>query len=265
MQDVFSRCRPFFGRQGLEILSRKRIALSGLGGVGGGAFLALVRSGCADFHLAENGVFDPPDMNRQAAAFGRTMGRPKLDVYVELAKSINPDIRIKVWPEGLQVGNLEEFLDGADAHIGAMDAEKGAEVKAMTPAVLKRLQVPLFTAGVFGFGTLMINYHPGRMMDDEFFTRVRQKARENSKELSPLLLGNFHSRSMKIMARAGSDGPMPTTAVGALLSNALLANEVIVHLLQDVGIFDREPVFAPRFVTLDVLSLRMQVHDIENI
>lgn len=265
MHDFLSRCRPFFTEQGLKVLARKRIAISGLGGVGGGTFLALVRSGCADFHLAENGVFDPPDMNRQAAAFGHTMHRPKLDVCVELAKSINPDIRITTWPEGLQPNNLEEFLDGADAHIGAMDAEKGAEVKAMTPAVLARLHVPMFTAGVFGFGTLMINYRPGRMLDDEFFTRVRQKARKNAKELSPLLLGNFHSRSMEIMARVGSDGPMPTTAVGALLSNALLANEVIVYLLQGVEIFDREPVFAPQFVTLDALSLRMQVHDIETI
>jgi hypothetical protein len=70
---------------------------------------------------------------------------------------------------------------------------------------------------------------------------------------------------MEIMTRAGSDGPTPTTAVGALLSNAVLANEVIVYLLQGVGIFDREPVFAPQFVTLDALSLRMQVHDIETI
>jgi hypothetical protein len=265
MQDVFSRCRPFLGRQGLEILAGKRIALSGLGGVGGGTFLALVRSGCADFHLAENGVFDPPDMNRQAAAFGPNMDRPKLDVYVELARSINPDIRIRTWPEGLQPGNLEDFLADADVHIGAIDAEKGADVKAMTPALLSRLGIPMFTAGVLGFGALMINYHPAIMLDDEFFTRVRQKARKDAKELSPLLLGNFHSRSMEIMTRAGSDGPTPTTAVGALLSNALLANEVIVYLLQGVGIFDREPVFAPRFVTLDALSLRMQVHDIETI
>jgi tRNA A37 threonylcarbamoyladenosine dehydratase len=63
-------------------------AFAGLGGVVGRAFLALVRCGASRFRLAENGVFDPPDMSRQAAAFGSTMDRPKLDVYIELARSI---------------------------------------------------------------------------------------------------------------------------------------------------------------------------------
>ncbi|MGE4293910.1 MAG: ThiF family adenylyltransferase, partial [Desulfovibrio sp.] len=76
------RAAPLLGEDGLAVLRDKTIAFAGLGGVGGGAFLALVRCGLGHFRLAENGVFDPPDMNRQAAAFGTTMDRPKLDVYM---------------------------------------------------------------------------------------------------------------------------------------------------------------------------------------
>ncbi|MFO7596426.1 MAG: ThiF family adenylyltransferase, partial [Desulfocurvibacter africanus] len=86
------RTAPIMGEDGLAVLRDKTITFAGLGGVGGGAFLALVRCGLGHFRLAENGVFDPPDMNRQAAAFGTTMDRPKLDVYMELARSINPNI-----------------------------------------------------------------------------------------------------------------------------------------------------------------------------
>jgi molybdopterin/thiamine biosynthesis adenylyltransferase len=261
MHDFLNRCRPFFQEQGLQILAEKTIAISGLGGVGGGAFLALVRSGCSCFRLAENGLFDPPDMNRQAAAFGHTMDRPKLDVYVELARSINPAIRIKTWPEGLQPENLEDFIAGADAHIGAIDVEKGAEVKRMTPAVLERCGVPMFTAGAFGFGSMMINYRPGGMMEDEFARQVRARSEHRPGQLASLMAQQFNPAAVAIFDRARATGPAPTTAIGCLLANTLLANEVIVHLLQGTELIDREAVFAPRFVTIDALSLNMQVID----
>ncbi|NCC25653.1 MAG: thiamine biosynthesis protein ThiF [Deltaproteobacteria bacterium] len=263
MHEFLSRCRPFFTDRGLEILSQKTIAISGLGGVGGGAFLALVRCGCASFRLAENGIFDPPDMNRQAAAFGSTMDRPKLEVYVELARSINPDIEIQTWPKGLQIENLEEFIQGADVHIGAMDVEKGAEVKERTPEVQKRFKVPMFTAGVVGFGALMINYHHEGMREIEFNRLVRIKS-EAKPGLPSLVTRCFDAQTMEVFERAWSQGQCPSTAVGGLLSNALLANEVMVYLLQGTGVVGREAVFAPRFVTLDALGLDMRVIDVSS-
>lgn len=260
MHEFLNRCQPYFTDQGLDILAGKTIAISGLGGVGGGAFLALVRCGCASFRLAENGIFDPPDMNRQAAAFGWTMDRPKLDVYVEWARSINPEIEIQTWPQGLQPDNLEEFIQGADVHIGAIDAEKGAEVKERTPEVQQRFNVPMFTAGVFGFGTMMVNYHPEGMRELEFGRLVRSRS-EDKTGLASLVANCFNARTMEVFDRTRSVGPTPTTAVGGLLANALLANEVMVHLLQGTEVVDREAVFAPRFVTLDALGLNMRVID----
>ena len=59
-----SRLSPLLRKEGLDILSQACIAQSGLGGVGGEAFQALVRMGVRRFKLAENGLFDPSDMNR---------------------------------------------------------------------------------------------------------------------------------------------------------------------------------------------------------
>jgi tRNA A37 threonylcarbamoyladenosine dehydratase len=85
MESFLDRTLPILGKEGMEALSTPLIAFAGLGGVGGGAFLNLVRCGVKRFRLAENGVFDPPDMNRQAAAFASTMGRAKIEVYERLA------------------------------------------------------------------------------------------------------------------------------------------------------------------------------------
>ena len=141
--DFLNRAVPIFTEEGLAVLRDKVVALAGLGGVGGGAFLALVRCGVTRFRLAENGVFDPPDMNRQAGAFGTTMGRPKLAVYVELARSINPDVELELFPEGVDGGNLERFLAGADVYVGVIDAEKGRDVKAMTSPLLEKHGLPI--------------------------------------------------------------------------------------------------------------------------
>lgn len=95
MTEAFlNRALPIFTEAGFAALRDKVVAFAGLGGVGGGEFLALVRCGVTRFRLAENGTFDPPDMNRQAGAFGHTMGRPKLEIYVELARSINPAVEL---------------------------------------------------------------------------------------------------------------------------------------------------------------------------
>ena len=65
-QEFLNRALPIFTESGFQTLRNKVVAFAGLGGVGEGAFLALVRCGVTRFRLAENGVFDPPDMNRQA-------------------------------------------------------------------------------------------------------------------------------------------------------------------------------------------------------
>ena len=260
--EFLNRSVPIFTEDGLAVLRDKVVALAGLGGVGGGAFLALVRCGVTRFRLAENGVFDPPDMNRQAAAFGPTMGRPKLDVYVELARSINPDLELELFPGGATGDNLERFLAGADVYVGVIDVEKGNDVKAMTPPLLQKHGLPLFTCGAIGFGSLLVAHEPGGMMPEEFWRLVQERS-EGSRGLLPSFLGDLFNRP--VMERIGegcASGILPTTAIGALAANTLLACEVLCYLLQGTGLVDREPVFAPRFSVVDFLNQKLVVGDV---
>jgi len=260
--EFLNRSVPIFTEAGLTVLRNKVVALAGLGGVGGGAFLALVRCGVTRFRLAENGVFDPPDMNRQAAAFGPTMGRPKLDVYVELARSINPDLELELFPEGITADNLERFLAGADVYVGVIDVEKGNDVKAMTPPLLERHGLPMFTCGAIGFGALLVAHEPGGMMPEEFWRLVEERS-EGGQGLLPSFLGDVFDRPvMERIVEGQASGTLPTTAIGALAANTLLACEVLVSLLQGTGLVDREPVFAPRFSVVDFLGQKLVVGDV---
>ncbi len=262
MADEFlNRALPIFTEAGFATLQSQVVAISGLGGVGGGAFLALVRCGVTQFRLAENGEFDPPDMNRQAAAFGNTMGRQKIDVYVELAKSINPKIELSLYPDGITPENIEQFLNGADLHVGVIDVEKGARVKEMTPELLKRYNIPMFTCGAIGFGALLVAHEPGCMMPDDFWRHVENKS-SGSGLLPSYLQDHFNRPVMDRAAKGLATGTLPTTAIGGMASNTLLATEVITYMLRDTGLVDRLPVFAPFFTIVDFLNQTMITEDV---
>ena len=255
------RTRPILTDEGIDALSKPVVAVGGLGGIGGVMFLAMVRLGIKRFRLSENGVFDPPDMNRQVGAYESTMGKPKLDVYVKLAKDINPDIELELVPEGLYAENLEAFLKGSDVYVGIIDVEKGDDVKAKTPELLKKFNIPLFTCGAIGFGTVMINHHPQGMMPDEFWNLVN--AQSKSRGVLPSVMSERFQKTTieRIDKTAAETGKYATTSIGANMAGTLMASEVTAYLLRDTPLVSHEIVFAPKYVIVDLMNLTMEVRD----
>ena len=86
-----SRSLPLLGEDGIEKLARARVAVFGLGGVGGAAAEALARAGVGRLTLIDGDVFDESNLNRQLLATRATLGRPKAEVAAERVLSINPD------------------------------------------------------------------------------------------------------------------------------------------------------------------------------
>jgi hypothetical protein len=260
MQGFLDRTFLVLGHEGIEALSAPLVAIAGLGGVGGGAFLNLVRCGVRQFRLAENGLFDTPDMNRQAAAFASTLERPKIEVYEELARGINPEIELELFPEGLLAGNIERFLEGSDVYVGVIDVEKGADVKAMTPDLLKRFNVPLFSAMVVGFGAILVAHHPEGMMPDEFWGLVRK--RSSGARFPSFLSRRFGSTVAERVENSFAAGRNPSTSIGGAFAGAILASEVMAYLLRGTGLVNRETIFAPRFLVVDPMGPGMEVVDV---
>src|SRR3974390_16634 len=97
-----------------ETLRGKRVAIAGLGGVGGALLLTLTRLGIGHFNLAEFDQFEIQNFNRQVGATVHSVGRSKLDVMSEMARAINPELEIRAFEDGVHAGNAEEFLEGVD-------------------------------------------------------------------------------------------------------------------------------------------------------
>lgn len=91
MLNQFSRTQLLIGKNGMEVLQHSRVAVFGIGGVGGYAVEALVRSGIGALDLIDDDRVCLTNLNRQLHATRRTVGKYKVDAARERIQEINPD------------------------------------------------------------------------------------------------------------------------------------------------------------------------------
>ena len=90
--EQYSRMELIYGKEGVERLRSRRVAVFGLGGVGGNAVEALARSGIGTLELIDNDKICPSNLNRQLLATRQNIGQDKVDAAQERIHSIDPAI-----------------------------------------------------------------------------------------------------------------------------------------------------------------------------
>ena len=95
MSDQFIRTRLLVGDEPLERLKNAKVAVFGVGGVGGYAVEALARSGVGTLHLYDDDTVSESNLNRQIAALHSTLGQPKAEVMAQRVRDINPACQVK--------------------------------------------------------------------------------------------------------------------------------------------------------------------------
>ena len=110
MADQFIRTRLLVGDEPLERLKNARVAVFGVGGVGGYCVEALARSGIGTLHLYDDDTVSESNLNRQLAALHSTLGQPKAEVMVRRVRDINPHCQA----EAFQTFYLPQNADTVD-------------------------------------------------------------------------------------------------------------------------------------------------------
>ena len=149
-------------------LRGKRVAIAGMGGVGGVHLLTLARLGIGAFHIADMDVFELVNFNRQAGAMMSTLDRPKVEVMAEMARDINPELDIRIFDKGVDASNLDDFLSGVDLYVDGLDFF-AFKARRDTFYACHRLGVPAVTAAPLGMGTAVLSFLPGHMSFEEYF------------------------------------------------------------------------------------------------
>lgn len=96
MESWSERTKQLLGSENMEKLARSRVAVFGVGGVGGYVVEALARCGVGFLDLTDADVVAPSNINRQILATVSTIGRPKVEAARDRVRDINPDCRVKI-------------------------------------------------------------------------------------------------------------------------------------------------------------------------
>lgn len=167
-ETAFSRNIGWLTVEEQALLRGKRVAIAGLGGVGGAHLLTLTRLGIGAFHVADFDTFALANFNRQAGAMVTTLGKPKTEVLVEMAKNINPELTIQVFSEGVSRNNLDLFFADVDLYVDGLDFF-AFDARKATFAACARLGVPAVTAAPLGMGAAVLNFMPEKMTFEQYF------------------------------------------------------------------------------------------------
>ena len=136
MLDQFSRTELIFGKEAMEKLRRSRVAVFGIGGVGGYAVEALARSGVGTLDIIDNDKICLTNLNRQIFAVHSTVGQYKVDVAKERICDICPDIKVNThkcffMPDTADNFNFTEYdyvIDAIDTVTGKLEIIKRAKM-----------------------------------------------------------------------------------------------------------------------------------------
>ena len=109
MLNQFSRTELLLGREAMERLAASRVAVFGIGGVGGYTVEALVRSGIGGIDLIDNDRVCLTNINRQIYATRKTVGQYKVDVAAERIAEINPDVNVRTFKIFYTPETAEQF------------------------------------------------------------------------------------------------------------------------------------------------------------
>lgn len=109
MENQFARTEALLGVEAMERLKESRVAIFGVGGVGGYVAEALVRSGVGAIDLIDRDKISITNLNRQIIALHSTVGKWKVEVMKERILDINPDCKVKVYPCFYLPENSKDF------------------------------------------------------------------------------------------------------------------------------------------------------------
>lgn len=226
------------GEDAVSCLQKRRVAVLGLGGVGGAVAEALCRVGIGNLLLLDNDVFDESNLNRQILATQSVIGQKKVDIAEERLKSINPAIHIqKAFITYSDETRSVVFDWKPDYIIDAIDT-----VSAKIDLIKQSLERDIPIASSMGSGNRL---HPEKLQvgsleetkgyGDGLSRIIRKLLRDTATDGLRVVYST--EEAQKMVANAAAPGRHPPGSISFVppVSGYLLAGEAVRALLHQFG------------------------------
>lgn len=229
---AFSRNLGWVSPQEQEVLKNKTVAIAGMGGVGGMHLLTLCRLGMQNFHIADPDCFELANFNRQVGATMSTIGMPKTQTLLNMAKEINPNVHIKVFGSITQE-NVEEFLSGCDIYVDGMDFF-AVDTRQSLFMTCENLGIPAVTAAPLGMGVNYLIFDSSGMSFMDYFQWHNKTAEQKALNFAIGLAPNgYHARYLVDPAYVDFKNQKgPSTIMSCMLCAGVMGVCVLKTLLK---------------------------------
>ncbi|HIT67993.1 MAG TPA: tRNA threonylcarbamoyladenosine dehydratase [Candidatus Merdisoma merdipullorum] len=231
MSEQFSRTELLLGKEAMEILKRSRVAVFGIGGVGGYVVEALARSGVGAFDLTDKDRVCLSNLNRQIIATHKTIGRYKTEVMRERILDINPEAKVYTH-ECFFLPDTKEQFDFSE-YTYVVDAVDTVTAKLLLAELSKEAGVPIISS--MGAGNKL---NPFLFETADIYeTSVCPLARVMRRELKKRGIEHLkvvYSKEKPIRPLEETSAPGSTAFVPSV-AGLLIASEVIRDLTKDAG------------------------------
>lgn len=230
MWEQFSRTELLFGKEAMQKLQRARVAVFGIGGVGGHALEALVRSGVGTLDIVDHDRIALSNVNRQIIATTQNAGQYKVDAAWQRMKEINPEVVIHKHPVFFLPDVAEQFdFAGYDYIIDAIDTVTG---KLSLILKAEEAGTPIISAMGAGNKTDPTAFQ----VADIYETSVCPLARVMRRELKKRGIEKLkvvYSREPAMVPPEGA--PVGSNAFVPSVAGLIMAGEVVKDLIQFEG------------------------------
>ncbi|NOQ76306.1 MAG: ThiF family adenylyltransferase [Methylococcaceae bacterium] len=247
---AFSRNRGLISETEQEKLKNTRVAISGMGGMGGVHAATLARTGIGQFAIADFDEFEVHNINRQYGATMSTVGEDKAGVMENIIKDINPNADVRAINKAIGHDNIDAFLADVDVLVDALDVF-ATDARRLIFRRAHERGIPVISVGPIGFGAVLLIFSADGMDYDTFF------GLEDGMEKNDMIV-NFlagiagqgpHLKYMDIKGIDPATGAAPSLGLACQIGAGMAATEVLNLMLNK-----RKPKYVPWFSQFDTLA-----------
>jgi molybdopterin/thiamine biosynthesis adenylyltransferase len=229
---AFSRNLGWVTEAEQKVISTKRVAIAGVGGVGGFHAQTLARLGIQRFAIADPDHFEIANFNRQAGAMMSTLQAAKVSVIARSLRDINPNAEVRELLGGVGSDNVDSFLEGVDIYVDGLDFF-AFDARRLVFAKCRERGIPVVTAAPIGMGTSVLVFMPDGMSAEDYFGFADAPRAEWPLKfligLAPALLHRGYLVDKTRVNLAEQRGP--STAMACYLCAGVAATETLKLLL----------------------------------
>jgi len=228
IKEEFSRNIGILSVSEQKKLLESRIAVAGAGGVGGLHILTLARLGIGKFNIADNDIFEPVNISRQFGATANTMGKNKACVLAQMVKEINPHADVRIFQEGINSGNIPNFLHEVNVFVDGLDFFE-IDMRRLVFKTAREKGIFGLTSAPLGFGATLEIFSPNGMSFDEYF--AISDTMEYAEKLAAFAAGlaphPYHISYVDMSKVSLTKRTGPALSLACTLAASLVATEVV--------------------------------------